>query len=87
MVPLADMRMGSQALIHSFHGGHHFIARLAALGFTPGAPVTIMRNHGFGPLIVSIRGTRVALGRREASKILVRPSEESICEKSKNRDR
>ena len=75
MVPLADMSMGSEALIHSFQGGHNFITRLTALGFTPGAPVTIMRNHGFGPMIVSIRGTRIALGRREARRILVNPSD------------
>lgn len=75
MVPLADLDMGSEGLIHSVNGGHTFIARLAALGFTPGAPVAIMRNHGFGPLIVTIRGARVALGRGEASKIIVRPSE------------
>ncbi len=75
MVPLADMSMGSEALIHSFVGGHNFIARLATLGFTPGAPVTIMRNHGFGPMIVSIRGARIALGRGEARRIFVQPSD------------
>ena len=75
MVPLADMSMGSEALIHSFMGGRNFKARLAALGFTPGAPVTIMRNHGFGPMIVSIRGARIALGRGEARRILVNPSD------------
>ncbi|MBN2258528.1 MAG: ferrous iron transport protein A [Anaerolineaceae bacterium] len=29
------------------------------------------QNIGYGPLIVTVRGTRVALGRREAAKILV----------------
>jgi ferrous iron transport protein A len=75
MVPLAEMNMGSEAIIHSFRGGHEFVARLAALGFTPGAPVTVMRNHGFGPMIVSIRGARIALGRGEARRIIVRPSD------------
>jgi ferrous iron transport protein A len=73
MVPLADMSVGTEAQIHSFTGGRNFKARLAALGFTPGAPVIIMRNHGIGPMIVSIRGTRVALGRGEARRILVLP--------------
>ncbi|MDF1514036.1 MAG: FeoA family protein [Anaerolineae bacterium] len=77
MVPLADLHMGSQALIHSFEGGHNFIARLAALGFTPGAPVKVMRNHGIGPMIVAIRGTRIALGRGEARRIWVYTADES----------
>jgi ferrous iron transport protein A len=53
-------------------GGHHFLSRLASLGFTPGADLRVIQNYGRGPLIVNLRDTRVALGRGEASKILVR---------------
>jgi ferrous iron transport protein A len=49
------------------------MARMASLGFTPGAVVTMTRNDGFGPVIVSVRGTRVALGRGEANRVLVTP--------------
>ena len=45
--------------------------RLVSLGFTPGAEVRMAQNYGFGPLIVNVRGTRVALGRVEAAKIFV----------------
>jgi len=44
---------------------------MAALGFTPGAEVTIVQNFGHGPLIVLLRDTRVALGRGEAGKVSV----------------
>lgn len=71
MVPLTALNPGQVGLIHQLRGGHRFVSRLAALGFTPGAPVGVTRNHGFGPLIVSIRGTQVALGRGEANHILV----------------
>jgi Fe2+ transport system protein FeoA len=47
------------------------MSRLVALGFTPGAAVRVMRNHGFGPMIVSVRGAQVAIGRGEAGRILV----------------
>lgn len=74
MVPLADMGVGTVCLIRSFEGGHRFIQRLAVLGFTPGAAVTVMRNHGFGPMIVTVRGAKIALGRGEAKRVLVQPA-------------
>ncbi len=71
MIPLEQLRPGQQGMVHDLRGGHHFVSRLAALGFTPGAPITIVRNHGVGPLIVEIRGTQVAMGRGEARHVLV----------------
>lgn len=53
-------------------GGHHFLSRLASLGFTPGARLKVVQNFGHGPIIVNLRDTRVALGRGEADKILVK---------------
>lgn len=46
--------------------------RLAALGFVPGAKISVESNTGRGPLIVNIRGARVAIGRGQAGKMLVR---------------
>jgi ferrous iron transport protein A len=76
MVPLANLSSGSVGLISVLEGGHRLISRLAALGFTPGAPVVVMRNHGHGPIIVSVRGAQIALGRGEAGQIMVHPTEE-----------
>ncbi len=50
--------------------------RLVSLGFTPGAEVSMSQNYGRGPLIVTVRGTHVALGRVEAAKIFVEQSAE-----------
>ncbi len=75
MVPLTDLNGGQVGLVRTLNGGRGFVSRLAALGFTPGAPVTVVRNHGSGPLIVSVRGAQVALGRGEAQRILVHPAE------------
>jgi len=52
--------------------GRGFLWRMAALGFNPGATVEVVRNDGFGPLIVSILDTQIALGRGQACKIYVR---------------
>lgn len=68
---LAGILPGESATILEFKGGQAVNNRLASLGFTPGARVTIVQNFHSGPLIVTVRGTRVALGRGEAAKIVV----------------
>jgi len=71
LTPLSELQPGQAGIIRALQGGHSLVSRLAALGFTPGAPVTMVRNPGHGPLIVSVRGTRVALGRGEAAQVLL----------------
>lgn len=71
VVGLNTVPNGESVQITRMEGGHQFLSRLASLGFTPGARVQVVQNYGHGPIIVSLRGTRVALGRGEAEKILV----------------
>jgi Fe2+ transport system protein FeoA len=68
---LGTVKSGQLVQISSLKGGHHFLSRLASLGFTPGAKLQVIQNYGHGPIIVRLRDTRVALGRGEAEKILV----------------
>jgi ferrous iron transport protein A len=70
-VNLGSVRNGESVRIRNMQGGHQFLSRLASLGFTPGARLKVIQNFGRGPIIVNLRDTRVALGRGEASKILV----------------
>lgn len=72
-VPLAILTHRERGTVQKLNGGNQLVSRLAALGFIPGAPVVMEQNYGFGPLIVTVRETRLALGRAEAAKILVRP--------------
>ena len=68
---LVELQPGKKAVIRRLEGGRSVLSRLAALGFTPGAVVTVLRSSDHGPLIVSLRGSRVALGRGEAAHIFV----------------
>jgi ferrous iron transport protein A len=70
-IPLAELAVNEHATIQSFAGARAVTTRLASLGFTPGAKVDMTQNYGRGPLIVTVRGTRVALGRGEAAEIFV----------------
>jgi ferrous iron transport protein A len=70
-VSLKDLSVDSHATILAFNVGTVEATRLVSLGFTPGAEVSMSQNYGRGPLIVIVRGTRVALGRVEAANIFV----------------
>jgi ferrous iron transport protein A len=71
---LADLRDGQEGSIVALHGGHGFVGRMAALGFTLGARVRIVRNPSRGPIIVSVLDTQIALGRGQADHVLVKES-------------
>ncbi len=68
---LSSLATGEVGIVHNLAGGRGFVGRLAALGFTPGAEVTMVQNFGHGPIIVIVRDTRIALGRGEAWKVQV----------------
>ncbi len=70
-VPLDTLPSRQRGFVRSLGGGHTFVSRLAALGFTPGAPIAIVQNRGRGPMIVLVRDCRIALGRGEAHRVLV----------------
>gem|GEM_PF-264644 len=72
LIRLNALRPGDVGILHDLTGGRGFMCRLAALGFTPGAEVRMIQNFGHGPLIVSVRDTRIALGRGEAGKVRVK---------------
>jgi ferrous iron transport protein A len=68
---LSAVKTGEVARIQKMEGGRQFLSRLASLGFTPGVQLQVVQNYGRGPIIVTLRGTRVALGRGEAARIVV----------------
>jgi ferrous iron transport protein A len=72
-VPLSTLSADESCTVHCLRGGHEFVSRLAALGFVPGSPVQVVQNFRAGPLIVTVRDTRIALGREEARKVRVCP--------------
>lgn len=70
-IALGDLQTGQKGTVSGLQGGRVFAARMAALGFTPGAEIAMIQNFKRGPVIVLVRGTRIALGRGEASRVLV----------------
>jgi ferrous iron transport protein A len=71
-IPLSAMRAGERGVVVELAAGRGMLSRMASLGFTPGVTVTVLQNHGRGPLIALVRDARIALGRGEAGRIHVR---------------
>ncbi len=69
---LSEIKTGEHAFFLSITAEKAVASRLTSLGFTPGVDIKMTQNYGHGPLVVTIRGTRVALGRDEARHIFVR---------------
>ncbi|NCP15747.1 ferrous iron transport protein A [bacterium] len=70
-IPLSSLKPGERGVVVGLSGGRGLMGRMVSLGFTPGTEVTLLQNYGRGPLLVTVRDTRVALGRGEALKVLV----------------
>lgn len=71
-IPLHMLNAGETGEVIELRAGRGLLARMASLGFTPGAKVKVIQNYGRGPLIAQVRGARVALGRGEAGHVVVR---------------
>ncbi len=71
---LSALSAGERGIVVTLTGGRNALGKMASLGFTPGVEIAVVQNMGRGPLIVLLRGIRVALGRTEAHQIQVRRS-------------
>lgn len=68
--PLSMTATGEKVKLEKIVGGEGLSNRLAALGLTPGTELCIVQDAG-GPLLVSVRDSRIALGRGMAHRIMV----------------
>ncbi len=68
---LATVKPGQTVRLVRIHAGQGLVARLAAMGMLPRVEITVVRNSHPGPCVVSVRDSRVALGRGMADKIEV----------------
>jgi len=78
-IPLAMLRENSEAVISEVKGGMGLTRRLAEMGLTNGAKVKVLHSAPPGPILVMVRGSRIAIGRGVAMKIMVNPPEGNIA--------
>ncbi|MDI6854856.1 MAG: FeoA family protein [Deltaproteobacteria bacterium] len=72
--PLAGIPPGQQVRIVGYEGGRMLRARLMSMGLNIGQVVSIVQNNR-GLIILSVNGSRLALGRGVSQKIFTSPVE------------
>lgn len=70
----------SRHLDKEWHNQDHrqIMKRLLDLGLTKGCMIEVVQGRGQGPVLVEVRGTRIALGHGLASKVIVEVLEERV---------
>jgi len=72
LLPLTALLEGEEGVVKKLLGGRRLCQRISAMGLTPGTKVKMIRSSMFGgPILISVRGTTVALGKEVAAKIFV----------------
>jgi len=74
LVPLGKVRVNTRAVVNSIPGNKKFVTKAIGMGITIGSEVFVVRNHKMGPVIIFLRDSSIALGRKEAGDILVEVS-------------
>ena len=69
---LLNVKNGKWVRFRTFRGGRGMQRRLSQLGFLPGNKIRIIRSAPFhGPLLISVEGREIVLGRGVAAHIIV----------------
>ncbi len=67
---LSTVQRGERVQLSHITAGRRLARRLAELGLTPGVTLQVLHDNG-GPMLIAVRGARLALGRGMTEKILV----------------
>jgi len=72
LLALSELKNGDSGKIQFIRGGHSVLQRLLDMGLTPGTKIVLLKAAPFeGPIEISVRGSKLAIGRGIASKVFV----------------
>jgi ferrous iron transport protein A len=69
--PLSQVRAGEKVRVVRINAGHGLNSRLASMGLLPNVEVTVVNNRPRGPFVISVKDSKMMLGRGMAQKIMV----------------
>ncbi len=82
ILPLTSVPTGHIVTILQINGGRNLRQRLTDLGCLPGEKITILSDEKDGPILISIKNSRIAIGKRMADNILVKIHTSTIKKKT-----
>jgi Fe2+ transport system protein FeoA len=65
------VRAGETVKLAGIEAGRGLNSRLASMGLVPNVEITVVRNRHRGPFVISVRDSKMMLGRGIACKIMV----------------
>lgn len=78
LVSMSNLKEGQQGKVSFIRGEHKVLQRLLDMGLTPGTSINVVRVAPLkGPVEVSVRGSRLALGQDIAANVFVDASKSS----------
>jgi len=69
--PLSTVQAGQTVKLVSINAGHGLNSRLASMGLLPNVEITVVNNTHPGPFVISVKDSKMMLGRGMAHKIMV----------------
>jgi Fe2+ transport system protein FeoA len=69
---LSSVKTGNEVTILDINGGRGIRSKLYSMGLVPGTKLTVLNGNTNGPVMISIRDSRLAIGHGMAQKIIVR---------------
>ena len=69
--PLSNVPAGEIVKLASVEAGRGLNSRLASMGLVPNVEITVVSNSRSGPFVISVKNSRMMLGRGMAHKIMV----------------
>lgn len=71
VTPLSMIPSGKTVKLVRVEASRGLNSRLAAMGLLPNVQITVVNNGHPGPFVISVKGSRMMLGRGMADKIMV----------------
>ena len=71
LIPLSMVRAGQKVKLVSINAGRGLNSRLASMGLLPNVEITVVSNNHPGPFVISVKDSKMMLGRGMAHKIMV----------------
>ena len=62
-MPLSMVSEGDSVKLVEIKAGWGLVRRLTDMGLTPGTVIKVVNKQGAGPMLIEVRGSRLALGR------------------------
>jgi Fe2+ transport system protein FeoA len=70
--PLSTVQDGQKVIFVQVDAGRGLKSRLASMGLLPNTEMTVISNKHPGPFMISVKKSKIMLGRGMADKIMVR---------------